>query len=241
MAYSASPVASAAKAVNAVACTTAAVNMSSADIIFVHVVDDDRTTRVTLGDSQGLTWSPLTTHDCSDFIGSKLYYCQGAGIGSASHTFNIGTPASVAGLAVLGFSGSASSPFDQQNGNNYPFGSGFQFQTNGVTPGFANEIVITGLGWYPPTTTLAAVDIGAIGVQAQESGGIICVGISYHVQTTATAEDVQWTIDVTHQRGVALSIASFKAAAAGGGTFGPIVQGGSLTRGGLIRGGRLVT
>jgi hypothetical protein len=113
----------------------------------------------------------------------------------------------------VAFSGASGSPLDQFNSN-------FSGQSGSITPTQNNEVVVSGMSSIDSAT--ATVDSGFTGiavpnVTAQHIGN----GIAYLIQTTATSENVTWSVGDGK-----VTIASFISGSGSAGfiSLGPTIQ-----------------
>ena len=193
--------------------TTTGIDTSTPGADLIVVAISYYGTVPTLTDSQSNGWTQLSTYgdvavSNNHFI--TFFYKQAPSI-SASHTFTLGTEVSCPCIFVGAFTGSASTPFDLENG--VALGLGTSGQPGAILPNANNELVVFALDTSGDFTS---VDIGSlIGSTFSEIGGTAVGGaLAYSVQTTATSINPTWTTSNAFR---ALNIAGFKAAAAGGG------------------------
>lgn len=217
--------------------TTGAIDTTGADLIVLTVSWYTAGSAITVSDSKSNTWTPRTTRT-SDFINTAIMYFRGGSVGSG-HTFTVSSVGtSFSAIVVAAFSGSASVPYDVENGAGNGGSPGTSLQTGNVTPSEDNELVITGMGL---NASMASTAINGAFVipeaMAYNSGVNFGAALAYLIQTTATAANPTWSWGSVDDCSTA--IATFKAAAAGGGTFSDLVNGG-LANCGLINGGLAV-
>lgn len=198
--------------------STSAIDTTGADLLIVVV---GYATAPTLTDSKSNTWTGLTIRT-NISIGNRIYYAWNAIVGSG-HTFTLTGASIVASLVVQAYAGSQVSgdPFDQQNGHDGG-GNATSFTTGSITPGVDNELVIAGI-CYSDTTSLA-IDSGLSIVDQNPlvGGSNYGSGLADIIQTTAGAVNPTWSW--TNSAQPAATIASFKAAAAGGSSnWGPFI------------------
>ena len=233
MAYALITSTSKAAAVNTTV-TTDAIDSSGGNFAVVNVGSYNAGT-VVLTDSKSNTWNGLTNRvNVATGQTQRLFYTQGGTFGT-NHTFkaeDLVLPI-YPSIEVLIFSGAVASPFDQEAGAD---GSGINtLATGSLTPSENNCLVVTGLGHENNSSGAVAAsspfDTNDIMV-AYGAGTNEGSGISYEIQTSATARNPSWSI--TNNAGMAVTLAVFKAAAAGGGG-GPILGRGVLVNG-VLRG-----
>jgi hypothetical protein len=212
MAWSSTPVASdsAGAAFGASSVTTAGVDTTGADFIVLSV-GWNGTGTPTVSDSKSNTWNALTAHVNSANETNQLYWSRPTSVG-ASHTFTV----SLAGASIemLAFSGSATSPFDVQTGAT---STTRPLSTGNITPTQDNELIVTSetyAGNFGNPVTVSSgystpIQVDFVGSTHEGSS------IAYKIQTTATTTDATW--DTQFDTNLAVSIASFKAGAGGGG------------------------
>lgn len=202
--------------------TSGSINTSGANLIVVHIADYGGTGLGTLSDSKSNTWTALTGFSQGGGSTSQIYYCYNPTT-DAAHTFTYSSGSTIyPTIQVMAFSGSASSPFDAQNGNGQNFGS--TLTTGSVSPSVDNELLVAGCAMLA-SATISSIDSGfnfllysASG--ANSTGG----GFAYLIQTTAGSVNPAWS--KTFGAAAAASIATFKASAAGGGGFRSRIAGG---------------
>ena len=186
--------------------TTAAVNTTGVDLMIVVVGwfnSSQSTTPPTITDSKSNTWAALTVRNTGTNSGTVIFYSRVTSVGSG-HTFTLtGTFSSI---CVAGFSGSISSPFDQENGAGSTSAS--TLATGSVTPTNDNQLII------------ASVESGGAGdpfsinssftIAVQDNGGADSFpsGLAYKIQTTAAAINPTWTLAASTQ--TAAAIGTFK-------------------------------
>lgn len=200
--------------------TTASANFTGVNLIVVSQVSYTGAPATTLSDSLGNTYLPLTKQTSTGISATQLFYAVNPTV-SSSMTFT--GQNSGCDIHVQGFSGVATSPFDQQNGNAVLTGGGTSQQPGSITPTVNNELLIVGEGGYSSAGIPSNGDVNYTTIDANGSGGAgvsFQGGLWYSIQTTAAASNP--TISWTGTNGDSeVAIASFKATAAGPATFGP--------------------
>lgn len=186
--------------------TTPAVDTTGASLLVACVCGD---TAPSISDSKGNTWNELLMETGDFGYEVSLFYAANPTVGTG-HTFTVsgGSPA----MGVVAFSGVATtSPFDQQStgdqDNTSPASAG------SVTPTEDNELLVAGCGGLGSAVSIGSSfnldqDIDVVG------GTNFSVAIAHKIQTTAGAENPDWAFSGT---AIATVIATFKAAAGGGG------------------------
>lgn len=209
-------VAHTAKVGTSTGCTTTAQNTTGATGIVLGAtwLKGSTTPTITSSPSAG-TFTERTEYSGAATLTTALWYIASPTTG-ATQTFTIAGTNIFCPLFMVAFAGSlAASPFDVENG-----GAGVATltqQPGSITPNFANEILITTMGKQATTTGNATINGGFSTPDYINSAGGASFGggMSYLIQTTATAANPTWTTDVTSE--MTADIASFQVAAAGGG------------------------
>lgn len=230
MSFSSSPIASLAEGLDGNGGTSSAIDTTGCDLLIVSVSSYDLTANPAVSDSKSNTWIPLTNHPVSGGdTTARIWYAKNPTVGSG-HTFTVySTGAIYCSVSVTGWSGAhLTAPADQENGAG---SSGVTaISTGSVTPSEGNELLI------------AAVTADATGTFSIDGGFTIAgqvdyvVGHSeagaqaYLVQTSATAANPQWSRTGSATL-MAAAIATFQAAAGGGGETLPALDQGMLTGG----------
>lgn len=199
--------------------TSSPIDTTGADLIVIMSQLFNAVPAIT--DSYGNTWTPLTERVCAgSLIKGQLFYCHNPTVG-AGHTFTSTGTGVYPSLCILALSGAAAStPFDVQNGAS-DLGLGLDAQDGSVTPSEDNEVVISGLVCGSVNTTYSIDQGFTISDQVPwTTGACDGVALAYLIQTAAAAKNPTWTLGTDQNKAVVL--ATFKAAAGGGG--GPIAQ-----------------
>jgi len=188
--------------------TTGAIDTTGADflVVIVHSYSDSFPG---VSDSNSNSWTPRTKYQSTTYQGVQISYCRGGTVGSG-HTFTVAGTGTYPTVSVLAWSGSAATPYDQENGN--PGAAGAQTIAAGsVTPSEDNELVIAGLA-----TLSAVTSPGIAGYTIEDSQVATPVtGVSaYQIQTTKTATNPTFTW--TTASNCSAVVATFKMAAATG-------------------------
>lgn len=213
---------------------TSAARDTTGATLLVASLSYDGTGAGNISDSKGNTWTALTRYSPSD-RSEKLFYAVNPTVGSG-HTFS--TTTGVSTLCVGAFAATdTSSPYDSPQENGGTASSGSTILTGNVTPSVDNCLLVTGCldgGGGPDSVDAYFTELENVPL----SGGHYYGGaLAYAVQTTATTKQATWTFSGATVG--AASIAVFKPAGAVSGGVGPVLDGGALTHGALIRGGRL--
>lgn len=193
--------------------TTGAIDTTGADLIVIGASYGASTT-ITVSDSKGNTWTPLTAQANASHK-NQLYYCQAPTVGSG-HTFTISGTNSYGGITVLAISGSTASPFDQQNGA--AAAATGSIATGSITPSSDNELIVTAASFEFVGTPTVDSSFTQLEVAAYTPGATYGCVLGYQIQTTATARNPTWTFGGAGF--CAAVIGSFKAAAVAATGFG---------------------
>jgi hypothetical protein len=197
--------------------TTGAQNSTGADLIVILAgnYNGGLGSTVTLTDSKGNTWTPLTKRTGGAQDG-QLFYCANPTVGTG-HTFTL---TSVGGsgfpfIGVLAVTGANAIPFDVENGSG---GTGTSSRQPGsITPAQDNSLVVAGINagaGIDPVTVDGGFAASASGYDgANHLGG----GIGYLIQTTAAAANPTWSWGGGNADTAAV-IGAFKPAAGGSAT-----------------------
>lgn len=194
--------------------TTAGINTTGANLIVAVATNYAGSAQpTTMSDSRSLSWTSRTLYEGID-LGIQVFYAANPTVGAA-HTFTATNFNGYPSVAVIAFSGAATAaPYDVENGAVQA--SGTTVSTGSVTPSANNEVLVTGLVHGDPTVSAASIDSSfTVSNQvAYASGDHIGIAMAYKIQTTAGAENPQWTWMAAGAG--AGSIATFKVAPVGG-------------------------
>lgn len=175
------------------------------------------TSTVGMSDNKGNTWTGLTKQ--SFVIDGQMFYVNsGSPTVGAGHTFT-STGSVFQGVCILCFSGSATSPLDQQSGNTANASSTIQPGSITSTTDYVN---ICGVAFNSNNTN--SISGGGFSTvqedQAYAPGNNIGAAIAYDI-SDGSASNPTWTHgDITL---LCSTIASFKVAAGGDNLLGAIV------------------
>jgi hypothetical protein len=220
--------------------TSGSIDTTGASLLVMHVSTYSQGPDPTVSDSKGNTWTALTAQDPPvSEPRSQLFYVANPTVGSG-HTFTVAGTGIFHVTCAAAFSGALTvSPFDQQNGARSD-AAATSLQPGSVTPTEDNELVVTGIatgsgssGAYTVGSSFTKTNEAAYANSVNEGGGL-----AYLVQGTAAAVNPQWSWTGSALRSA--TIATFKAAAVGGGTTVARLVNGGLVNGGMLMGGRLV-
>jgi hypothetical protein len=196
--------------------TSDAFDSTGANLIVANTAADAGGTGLTVTDSKGNTYVGRTVYTALGHNKVQLWEAKNATVGSG-HTITVAGTAIYSGLTYIAFSGSnTTSPFDQENGFDNNSTPATTLQPGSVTPGEANEVVVTGLSGDAAIAT-ATIDGGFTVAQQFDAvgGASYANAIAYLIQTSIAAANPTWTIGGSAQP-ITGSIATYKAAAAGG-------------------------
>lgn len=184
--------------------TSSAIDTTGASLLVAYVADFTGSSPATFADSQGNTWTALTARPLTGNMRSQMYYCASPST-SASHTFSATGTNSFAAIAIAAYSGTATSPYDQETGATTLTGT--SLATGSVTPSENNELVIYGCGY---ASSALSVSVGTMLDTAAIIGGTSYgIGLAYEIQTTATARSPSWSWSSSNS--CSTTIATFKA------------------------------
>ena len=169
----------------------------------------------TISDSKGNTWTQLTARIGTGFNGAgRIWYAENPTVGS-SHTFTANASGTCyPSLAASAWSGTeTSSVFDQENS---AINDSSPASPGSITPSENDELVFAACA-NGISTSVPSINSGFTIVQAvgYDNNVALGVGAAYIIQTSASAVNPAWSI-ASGSIG-ATFIASFKAAAGGGG------------------------
>ncbi len=219
MAFSATPIVTLTGfSVDTNTAVTGSGSTTGADLLIASVADEGATAPVVTDSKVGNTWHQLSERDSATGR-TTLYWCTPVSVG-AGHTVTATTTGGFPSIVVYAFSGSAASPFDQENGASS--NSASSLATGSVTPTENSELVITACG--SPTamgTTIDSVNggltiSGSVAVGANNDA----LAMAYLVQTLLAPSNPTWTLSASDT--VQVAIATFKASGAtplSGGSF----------------------
>ena len=185
---------------------TAAFDTTGANLLVVSVswYALGGTTSVSVSDSKGNTWVPLTIH-INNFR-HQFWYVAAPTVGSG-HTVTVTGSASYPTIIVHAVAGASSTPADQENGS-----AGVSpLSTGSITPTAANALIVTGIAGN--MTSGLTVSPAMTQTTQYNVGGVNVAGATgYLLQTTAVAINPAWTFSGGSVESAA-SVASFLPAA----------------------------
>lgn len=192
--------------------TTSAVDTTGATLLVAATTYFTGRTTVTVTDNKGNTWTGRTEYASGTSCLGKIFYCENPTVGSGHTVTLTDSGGSLFGsIDIAGFSGTlTASSYDVENGAGTT--SGTTKQPGSVTPGEANELVVTTVGAGNAKTF--TID-SSFSIASQNSGGgsNFSNGLAYIVQSPGpSAVNPTWTVSGGAGQIVA-AIATFKAAA----------------------------
>jgi hypothetical protein len=180
--------------------TTGSINTTGANLI-VAVKVWYGATEPALSDSNTNSYTAAGAAQ-SDLPGDRKvrhYYVYGGTVGSG-HTFTLGGTAHYGSLAVMAFSGMASSPVDQNNGDEET--SWTTLPSGSITPTQANTVSVTGLMYdsgsgavTEPTGYTAGPEV------AVSSGAHVGVSAAWKILSATTTINPDWTASTSYLYG----------------------------------------
>lgn len=200
-----------AQASNTITVTTSGINTTGADLIVMVIGNYSNTPLVAdISDSKSNTWNILTAHDPGGDAISTIAWTRATSVGTAhTFTFNRGGNTTYPAICVAAFSGSNTSPADQQNGN-YSL-TVTSLATGSITPTANGALLIAGLATGAAEGSTPAIDLSfSITNNSNFSAGVaIGSHLAWKTQTTAAAINPTWSW--TNSIAAGTAIASFKA------------------------------
>ncbi len=210
--------------------TSGTLDTTGGDLLIVALSEGGGITNGAVTDSKSNTWVQLTIQT-NNGKSSSLWYAWNATCGS-SHTFTVSGTANFPSMCVAAFSGSqtSSDPFDVQNGANALFQG--TLQTGSITPGSANELLVTSF-MGDGDTSLATINSSFTVSDGVTDGsfGHQMSTLAYLIETTIAAQNPTWTRTGGNST-MAAAIASFKASG-GAAVAAPVTPGRTLTGAGI--------
>lgn len=187
---------------------TVTINTTGADLLVAVTSSEDPSQDVI--DNKGNTWTGRTLQNRGGVIMGRIFDCRGGTVGSG-HSFTV--TVSYRAIAVMAFSGSGPSPFDQESGNVTPGGS--PYPAGSIVTSQNDELVVAG---WATGQDAAVTDVDDLyeGLQAVNavSGVLAGVAIAYKVMSIGgvlTSPALYFTGGSTYVAGV---MAAYKAGAA---------------------------
>lgn len=185
--------------------TTGAIDTTGADLLIAVVGQESGVADITPTDSKGNTWNALTEQVEGAGRGC-MFWSRPTSVGSG-HTFTASQASSFPAIVVEAWSGSVSSPFDQQNGA-HDSSAGATIQTGSVTPSEGNELIVAGATGRGQNATSIDSSFTLRNTQAS-SGTNDTAAIATLEQTSPASVNPTWTFSAAGGVKIAL-IATFK-------------------------------
>lgn len=194
--------------------TTSAIDTTGANLLVLSVSDSNSVAIGTVSDSKGNTWTPRTAYSGAT-ARTKLFYVASPTVGSG-HTFTYTVTGSFPTICVIAFAGAHATPYDTENGFAQTSSPGGTINPGSITPSEDNCVLVSSL-MALDNNAGSTIDSGfTISNTVNFAGGAHYEGaMAYIIQTTATAKNPTWSGIETGALAAA-TVASFKAAAAGG-------------------------
>lgn len=177
------------------AITTGNLNTTGATLLVLAVGYYAPAGAASISDSKSNTWAALTvsTRGGGDADAIRFYYVAGGVVGTGHNFTN--SASNYSSLCVLAFSGSAASPFDQENSDTQDFGT--SVGSGALTPSQNGALVVAAvaLRGYAGDGQTVSVDSGQTKQEEVTGAGGAHAGvaISYEIQTTATLRNPTWS------------------------------------------------
>lgn len=170
--------------------TSGAIDTTGANLLVINVAwYPGVTDPLTITDSKSNTWTALTQHGTGGAGATtehqRLYYCFGGTVGSG-HTFTGSGVGSFPSIQVQAWSGIASSPFDQENGNQVT--SATSITVGSITPSQATTLFIAGAA-FDGTAVSGNITVSGFtssDINAYSAGNFIGGAMFYLVLSAAT-------------------------------------------------------
>lgn len=185
---------------------TGAIDTTGAGLLVFGAAYFPTATGLTVADSKGNSWTALTVTNISN-AAFNIWYSVPTSVGTG-HTVSLTGTNVYATRYFAAFSGGAASPADQQSGTT---GTSTTPTGSSITPGFSNELVVSGVAVNTNSLTVSAINGGFTIIGSTfpgNSGNYIGGGMAYLIQTTPAAAAPAWTISSSSQW--AVKMASFK-------------------------------
>jgi hypothetical protein len=192
--------------------TTSGIDTTGANLIVLGVAEAAAIggNPHTPSDSKSNTWTS-GPHFETDTVSAAIWYAYAPTVGSG-HTFSTNAVGVFGAVAVLAFSGSASSPSDKTNSNGSSLGPFTTLQPGSITPAEDHEMIVTAFCGRTGSGSLSINSSFTVSDSIDYAGGVNeSLGLAYLDQTTAGAINPTWTTASTDS--VSAAINSFKGSA----------------------------
>lgn len=197
--------------------TTPAIDTTGAHLIVIALAF---ATGSTVSDSEGNTWTPLTSVGGS--VRSRMYYCL-APTTSATHTFTVAASDFPAMMVAAFASGTGTAALDQDAAGGTS-NSATSIQPGSLTPPADDALFVTGFATAElGDVESAMIDSGFTKLvnQAGASGANFQGALGYLIQGTAAAKNPTWSI-AGGATFVSATMATFLESGGGGGGGGEV-------------------
>jgi len=194
------------------AVSTTAIDTTGATLLVISVSwYSGTTTALTISDSRGNTYTPLTLRNAGN-AAHRFYYCANPTSVGSSHGATASATGIYAVVTLSAYAGTApTASFDVENGATAT--SGTSLATGSVTPAANGALIVSGWAGMNNTSN-PTVGSGLTKTTSQNPSAGTCIAgaMAYLIQTTAAAINPTWSWTGTDH--VAESVAVFKATAA---------------------------
>lgn len=173
---------------------SSAIDTTGADLLLACVVVLTTVPTLSMSDSNGNTWTALTTSGTSGTLRARIYYCLPSSVG-AGHTFTFTGTGTFAEFTVLAFSGvRTASALDQQNGAAQTASAVATLDSGAITPSADGALIVTLLGLNATTTSnVAGGSFSAAIGTAFSTGNNMGGYAAWQVQSVAASISATWT------------------------------------------------
>lgn len=184
--------------------TTDAISSVGGSLIVIGLGRFSGGTGITISDSQGNTWTPLTQSTLAG-PAARLFYVENPTT-NAAHTFTVSGTDHYGCICVAVFQNTLTSgAFDVESAGGGA-NSGTTFQPGTLTPSQNNSILVTAVGVDSNVTF--SIDSSFTILDQFGASGNYGAAMAYKVQGTAGADNPTWTTSVS--TGLAAVMAAFK-------------------------------
>ncbi len=189
--------------------TTGGVTTSGATLIVISASWLNNTSAsVTISDSRGNTWTPLTARVSAN-VTTQLYYCYAPSVG-INHNFTVAGSLTFPSIQIQAWGRmTISSPFDVENGGGST--SSATVSTNSITPSQNSALIIAGLSDNANSvpSTVSINNNFNISDTTPASASVIGGSMAYKIIRSGLPTSATWTTSQTNAEAAA-SIAAFK-------------------------------
>ena len=171
--------------------TTPALTTTGANLMVAGCTYLNSGTFTSVTDSKSNSYTCLTPTTSNGNEITRLCYATNPTVGT-SHTVTFNGTGIFGSIAVAAFSGvTTSSPLDQQNKNQTA--NATTLQPGSVTPGQANEVLVTVLGYKTAGFPISIDGSYTITDSAEFTANNYGISLAYLVQTSPAASNPTWT------------------------------------------------